>query len=127
MRSAVTLIAVAANNDALKMCASNALLPNFLHATDLSGAIRSVSVATGIIRTVAGSGNKITSGSTGNGGPATVARFNSPMSVTYDGVGGFYVVRISEDSLHAHRFATVMTYLSFVLLRRTIPITLSSG
>ena len=65
-------------------------------SVDLSGAIRSVSMTTGIIRTVAGTGSKATNANTGNGGPATAARFNAPTSVTSDTAGGFYMVRLSQ-------------------------------
>ncbi len=51
--------------------------------------IRKVTVATGIITTVAGS--SITGGFSGDGGPATKAKLNNPKGVAVDAAGNIYI------------------------------------
>ena len=60
--------------------------------------IRKVDAA-GVISTVAGDG---TEGYSGDGGPATAARLNSPRDVAVDGVGNLYIA----DSAPLYSFAT---------------------
>ena len=50
--------------------------------------VRRVDLSTGIITTVAGSG---AAGSTGDGGPATAARLNTPRNVTFGPDGDMYI------------------------------------
>ncbi len=50
--------------------------------------VRKVAAATGIITTVAGNG---TSGSSGDGGPATAAQLTNPTRVAVDGQGNLYI------------------------------------
>ena len=65
--------------------------------------VRKVTVATGIISTVAGSG---TAGSLGDGGAATAAQLNHPTDVAVDGAGNLY---IADASNHRIRKVTVAT------------------
>lgn len=53
--------------------------------------VRRLSAGTGQLSTVAGTGSPATGGNDGDGGPATAARLNSPMSVAIDSAGGIYV------------------------------------
>jgi streptogramin lyase len=50
--------------------------------------VRRVDLSTGVITTVAGTG---TAGSTGDGGPATSARLNTPRNVTFGPDGDMYI------------------------------------
>ena len=50
--------------------------------------IRRVTAASGVITTIAGTG---TAGGTGDGGPATAARLNSPRGVTVSATGAYYI------------------------------------
>ncbi|PYV07226.1 MAG: hypothetical protein DMG07_29300, partial [Acidobacteria bacterium] len=45
----------------------------------------------GIIRTIAGSGSPTDPGSSGDGGPATLAKLESPRGVSVDGTGNVYI------------------------------------
>jgi trimeric autotransporter adhesin len=58
--------------------------------------IRKVHHATDIISTVAGTG---TSGSTGDGGPATSATLNAPEDVAMDGAGNLYIADTGNNAL----------------------------
>ena len=61
---------------------------NFYIADDGNNVIRKVTVATGIITTVAGNG---TNGYTGDNGPATSATLNGPEGVAVDALGNIYI------------------------------------
>jgi len=66
-----------------------------VYIVDASNArIRKVAAATGIITTVAGNG---TSGSSGDGGPATSAQFERAEGVSVDAAGNVYVADILAD------------------------------
>jgi gliding motility-associated-like protein len=54
-----------------------------------TNAIRKVNAATGIITTFAGTGY---AGNTGDGGPATAARINNPVSPVFDNAGNLYFI-----------------------------------
>jgi trimeric autotransporter adhesin len=56
--------------------------------------IRMVSASTGYISTVAGAG---TAGYSGDGGPASSAKFNAPAAVAVDGSGNIYVVDMNNQ------------------------------
>src|SRR5438445_576104 len=58
-------------------------------ADTMNHCIRGVDLNTGIIRTVAGNGQK---GYTGDGGPATQATMNEPYAVVVDAGGNLYIV-----------------------------------
>ncbi|MGA3213363.1 MAG: Ig-like domain repeat protein, partial [Terriglobales bacterium] len=58
------------------------------YIADGSNRIRKVTVATGIINTVAGNG---TAGYSGDGGPATGAEMDSPQGVTLDSAGDIFI------------------------------------
>ena len=68
--------------------------PNFDNAGNLyfadydNNRIRKITISTGIITTVAGNGAAAT---TGNGGPATAASLNGPVSVVFDGAANLYI------------------------------------
>ena len=59
-------------------------------------AIRKVTVATGVISTVAGTG---AIGYSGDGGPATAALLNNPYSVALDAAGNFYISDSGNDRI----------------------------
>jgi len=61
---------------------------NFYFADYQNNVVREINMATGIITTVAG--NHI-AGSTGDGGPATSAELNGPVTVTFDTANNMYV------------------------------------
>jgi hypothetical protein len=61
---------------------------NYYIADDGNNRIRKVTIATGIITTVAGNG---TLGYTGDGGPATSATLNGPEGVGVDALGNIYI------------------------------------
>ena len=61
---------------------------NLYIADQLNNVIRKVTVATGVITTVAGNG---TPGSSGDTGLATQAQLNGPNSVAVDGAGNLYI------------------------------------
>ena len=54
-----------------------------------SGLIRRIDAATGIVTTVAGTGNH---GYSGDGGPATEARIGAPSAIRFDGAQNLYFV-----------------------------------
>lgn len=60
---------------------------NLYIADEANERIRRVDKATGLITTVAGTGDW---GYSGDGGPATAAQFNSPYGITLDGSGNIY-------------------------------------
>ncbi|MBA4130683.1 MAG: hypothetical protein C0519_04585 [Hyphomicrobium sp.] len=62
---------------------------NLYIATSSANRVRRVNGATGIITTVAGTG---TNGATGDGGPATSARLDSPSAVSLDSSGNLFIV-----------------------------------
>jgi len=66
---------------------------NLFIADTSNGRIRRVSAATGVITTVAGSG---WSGFSGDGGPATMARFNIPRGVAVDGSGNVFIADMAN-------------------------------
>lgn len=61
---------------------------NIYIADPAARVVRKVTAATGIIKTVAGTG---TSGSTGDGGPATAATLTFPWGLALDGGGNLYI------------------------------------
>lgn len=78
-----------------------------LYIADSSPVIRAVDAA-GIIHTVAGKVGVFSS--TGDGGPATNATFNSPTGIAVDGHGGYYVVDGNAHNLrHINASGTITT------------------
>jgi len=61
---------------------------NVYIADTANNVIRKITAATGLIATVAGTGQP---GATGDGGPATAAMLNQPQGVTIDGSGNLYI------------------------------------
>ena len=62
---------------------------NLLIADTHSNRVRRVDVATGVITTIAGTGEK---GYSGDGGPAVQARLNGPLSVVADETDNIYII-----------------------------------
>jgi hypothetical protein len=62
---------------------------NLFLSDSLYARIRAVDAVSGIIRTVAGTGE---TGSSGDGGPASFAALNSPRGLAVDGAGNVYFV-----------------------------------
>ena len=60
----------------------------------LNHVVRERESRTGIIRTIAGSG---VAGFSGDGGPATQARFNQPHSIAFDAQGNLFICDISNN------------------------------
>ena len=69
---------------------------NVYIADRTSNRIREVNHATGIITTVAGNG---TSGSIGDGGPATAAELSSPDGVAVDAAGNIYIADTNNNRI----------------------------
>jgi hypothetical protein len=59
-------------------------------------AVRKISLATGIITTVVGTG---VAGSTGDDGPATTAQLNAPGSAVFDSSGNLYVSEVNGNRI----------------------------
>lgn len=76
---------------------------NIYVADDGNARIRKVTVATGIITTVAGSG---TAGYTGDGSAATSAQLNHPKSVAVDTSGNLYIADTSNNRVRKVTAAT---------------------
>lgn len=62
----------------------------------LSHVVRERERQTGIVRTIAGSG---VMGFSGDGGPATRARFNQPHSIAFDAAGNLFICDIANNRL----------------------------
>jgi len=71
-------------------------LGNLYIADSLNNRIRMVSGTSGQITTVAGSANP---GSTGDGGAATAATLNNPVSVALDATGNLYIADSNNDKI----------------------------
>jgi hypothetical protein len=65
--------------------------------------VRKVSLATGVITTVAGTG---TGGYSGDGGLATSAKLSAPVSVAFDSAGNFYVADYENNVVRKVTIAT---------------------
>ena len=68
--------------------------------------IRKVTVSTGIISTVAGSGSTTTGAFAGDGGAATAARLNFPYRVALDSSGNIYIADSGNDRIRKVTVAT---------------------
>ena len=69
---------------------------NILIADTVNTQIREVSAATGKISTVAGTG---TTGSSGDGGPATSAQLNQPQSIAVDAAGNIFIADTGSNRI----------------------------
>jgi trimeric autotransporter adhesin len=67
---------------------------NIYFSDGSNGRLRKVTKSTGIITTVAGTGTK---GYSGDGGPATLASFNSPYGIAVDASGTIYIPDIYNN------------------------------
>jgi hypothetical protein len=65
--------------------------------------VRKVSLATGVITTVAGTG---TGGYSGDGGLATSAKLSAPVSVAFDSAGNFYIADYENNVVRKVTIAT---------------------
>ncbi len=78
------------SNPSLSTLFSKLTIPGNVYIADFNNRrIRKVTVSTGIISTVAGTG---TSGYSGDNGPATSATFNGPVGVALDSTGSKQVI-----------------------------------
>jgi sugar lactone lactonase YvrE len=68
--------------------------------------VRKVDAATGIITTVAGSGPARTGGFSGDGGPATSARFDEPDGFTLDASGNLFIADANNNRVRKVAAAT---------------------
>jgi streptogramin lyase len=67
------------------------------YIVEMKGAVvRKVDARTGLIRTIAGTGEH---GFSGDGGPAVKARLSSPHSIALDGAGGLYIADIGNHRI----------------------------
>ena len=82
---------------------------NFYIADTDAQRIRKVTVATGIISTVAGTG---AAGSGGDGGPATAASLNYPVGIAVDAAGNLYIAEYVGHRIRKVNSATgvISTY-----------------
>jgi sugar lactone lactonase YvrE len=71
---------------------------NLLVVDQVNNRVRAISLKTGTITTVAGNG---ASGFSGDGGPATAAAFNHPVSIAVGSDGAFYIG--DKDNLRVRR------------------------
>ncbi|HXD91717.1 MAG TPA: T9SS type A sorting domain-containing protein [Bacteroidia bacterium] len=78
-----------------------------MYIVDQKNVIRKVNTS-GIITTIAGNG---TAGYSGDGGPATAATFNEPISIAIDSLGNIYV---SDDQNNAIRMINTMGIISTI-------------
>jgi len=81
---------------------------NFYFADTNNNRIRKAS-ATGIITTVAGTG---ITGYSGDGGPATAATLNAPMSAVPDGIGNLFIADTNNSSIRKVDATGTITTLS---------------
>ena len=65
--------------------------------------IRKVVMSTGIITTIAGTGD---AGYSGDGGPATAAKFNKPSGLTFDASGNLYISEYGNNTVRKIVMAT---------------------
>jgi uncharacterized protein (TIGR03437 family) len=79
---------------------------NLLIADSLNNRIRKVDMKTRIITSIAGSGLP---GSTGDGGPATLARLNTPGGVSVDAAGTVYIADTGNHVIRAITGTTIRT------------------
>jgi DNA-binding beta-propeller fold protein YncE len=75
---------------------SVALYGGFLYFSSLENKVRRVNLATGVIRTIAGTGAY---GYTGDGGPARRATLASPQRLAIDSAGNIYVADSDNDAV----------------------------
>lgn len=76
---------------------------NVYVADSTNNRIRKITVATGVITTLAGTGAP---GSSGDGGPATSAQLNQPRGVAVDSAGDVYIAEYSGQRLRKITVAT---------------------
>ena len=80
----------------LKKPKSVALYGGGLYVADLSNRVRRLDLATGIVTTVAGNG---AAGYSGDGGPATLARLNTPQRIAIDSTGSIYIADTGNNRI----------------------------
>jgi sugar lactone lactonase YvrE len=76
---------------------------NFYIADTLNNRIRKVTISTGFISTVVGTGS---SGSTGDGAAATSAKLNGPQGVAVDGSGNIYIADTGNNKIRKVTIST---------------------
>jgi sugar lactone lactonase YvrE len=81
---------------------------NIIIADCFNNAVRKVTAATGIISTIAGT---ITSGFSGDGGPATAALLAGPSAVAFDAAGNLFIADYSNNRIRKiNTSGTISTY-----------------
>ena len=86
--------------------------------------IRKVTVSTGIITTIAGTG---ASSSSGDSGPATSATLNQPKGVSLDSSGNFFSYLLLHIVLLTHLFILGNVYIAERVSNRIRKVTISTG
>ncbi len=81
--------------------------------------VRRVDAKTGVISTIAGAGR---AGFSGDGGPATAARFRQPHSVALDGAGALYIADIGNHRIRRVDAATGIVESIAGTGERTLPL-----
>ncbi|MEO8405134.1 MAG: hypothetical protein ABI480_11075, partial [Chitinophagaceae bacterium] len=89
------------------ICCDNA--NNLYISDDRSCIVRKVNLSTGIIRTIVGDGY---AGFSGDGGPATAARLNSPSAITVDNAGNLYIADYGNKRIRKVTPAGIITTIA---------------
>jgi trimeric autotransporter adhesin len=72
---------------------------DYFIADSIDNRIRELSALTGVLTTIAGSGTACSSSPCGDGGAATSAQLNSPMTATADPAGNIYIADLNDNTI----------------------------
>ena len=75
------------------------ILGDYFIADSNDNRIRELSALTGVLTTIAGSGAACSSSPCGDGGQATSAQLNSPMTATADPAGNIYIADLNDNTI----------------------------